>query len=220
MKKSLLLLVLLLALLPCAALSSGEYAPGTLMQPPKEVLDHLSRSYSSYELEDYCEIHDTPGGDYGFALLKAGDERLLVGYEEKNGKMSYWLKNHGAVMQGEEEAWFDVIPKGKTLYNEKAEPYEADGLSFTITQLDDVGESYEKFIGYHWENGGFKLTRYHDWDAFYGGVTVEDGMLHFHNSASQPGALLQRKQIMGVDLMGRIACLKTIVFRYGDSGQS
>lgn len=182
MKKSLLLLVLLLALLPYAALSSGEYAPGTLMQPPKEVLDHLSRSFSSYELEDYCEIHDTPGGDYGFALLKAGDERLLVGYEEKNGKMSYWLKNHGAVMQGEEEAWFDVIPKGKTLYNEKAEPYEADGLSFTITQLDDAGESYEKFIGYHWENGGFKLTGYHDWDAFYGGVTVEDGMLHFHNA--------------------------------------
>jgi len=170
---------IILCELLCGA-AYAEYAPGTLMEPPREVLEHLEGSFSQYTLEDYCEV-DTPEGEYGFALLHAGDERLLVGYEEKAGKMAYWLKSHGAVMQGEEEAWFNVTPKGKTLYREDGTAYEADGLSFSVECLDDAGESYQKYVAYHWEDGGFKLTGYKDWDAFYGSVAVEDGSLHFGN---------------------------------------
>ena len=159
----------------------AEYSPGYLMQPPREVLEHLARSFPQYTLEDYCEIYDTPDGDYGFAMLTAGDERLLVGYEEKEGKMSYWLKNHGAVMQGSEEAWFESQEKGTTVYKEDNTITQADGLSFSVIQLDDVGESYNESVAYHWENGGFKLTGYKDWDEFYGEVAVDDGELHFKN---------------------------------------
>ncbi|MBQ8619289.1 MAG: hypothetical protein IJ418_17545 [Clostridia bacterium] len=168
----------LVAVFTCAY---GEYSPGCLMQPPREVLDHIARDYPGYTLEDYCEVYDTPDGDYGFAMLKAGDERMLLGYEEKGGKMTYWLKNHGAVMQGEEEAWFDSRAKGTTVYGENHEIQQADGLSFSITQLDSAGETYNKYIAYHWENGGFKLTGYKDWDGFYGEVAVDDGELHFKN---------------------------------------
>lgn len=159
----------------------AEYSPGYLMQPPSEVLEHLSRSFPHYTLEDYCEIYDTPAGDYGFAMLTAGDERLLVGYEEKDGKMSYWLKNHGAVMQGSEEAWFETRMKGSSFYGEDNTIKQDDGLSFSVIQLDNAGESYHESVAYHWEDGSFKLTGYKDWDEFYGEVAVKDGELHFKN---------------------------------------
>ncbi|MBQ7887434.1 MAG: hypothetical protein IJ313_11150 [Clostridia bacterium] len=180
MKRWIAAICILCALL-CGAACAEEYSPGYLMQPPREVLDHIARSFPSYTLEDYCEVYDTPNGDYGFAMLTAGDERVLLGYEEKDGKMSYWLKNHGAVMQGEEEAWFDSRAKGTTVYDENHEIKQADGLSFSITQLDSAGETYNEYIAYHWEDGGFKLTGYKDWDGFYGEVAVDDGVLHFRN---------------------------------------
>lgn len=176
------MLVLLLVCLSCGALAEeAEYAPGTLMEPPQEVLDHIRRNYPQYVLEDYCEIDDTPDGGYGFALLHAGARRMLVGYEEKNGRMTYWLRSAGAVMQGKPEAWFEAVPKGTVQYNEDGERVESDGLSFGVVCLDDVGECYQKSIWYHWEDGGFKLTGYKDWDVFYGEVDVSDGELHFRN---------------------------------------
>lgn len=180
MKRWIAAICILCALL-CGAACAEEYSPGYLMQPPREVLDHIARSFPSYTLEDYCEVYDTPDGDYGFAMLTAGDERLLLGYEEKDGKMSYWLKSHGAVMQGKEEAWFDSRAKGTTVYGENHEIKQADGLSFSITQLDSAGETYNEYVVYHWEDGGFKLTGYKDWDGFYGEVAVGDGVLHFKN---------------------------------------
>lgn len=180
MKRYVAGLICLLLEWACAGALS-EYSPGYLFQPPQEVLHHLARAFSAYTLEDYCEVHDTPDGDFGFAMLTAGDERVLVGYEEKDGEMSYWLKSHGAVMQGKEEAWFESRAKGTPVYGENHELRQADGLSFSITQLDSAGESYNKFIAYQWEDGGFKLTGYKDWDAFYGEVGVDDGVLHFTN---------------------------------------
>ena len=180
MKRWMIAVGFLWALLYGAACAE-EYSPGFLMQPPQEVLDHIARSFSGYTLEDYCEVYDTPDGDYGFAMLTAGDERLLVGYEEQNGRMAYWLKNHGAVMQGSEEAWFESRARGERVYGENHEIKQADGLSFSITQLDSAGETYNEYIAYHWEDGGFKLTGYKDWDGFYGEVAVDDGMLHFKN---------------------------------------
>ena len=181
MKKRLTMLLAVWTMLTALCAAQAEYSPGCLIEPPREVRDHIARQFSAYTLEDYCEIHDTPNGDYGFALLTAGDERVLVGYHEKDGKMTYWLKSHGAVMQGREEAWFDVKPKGTTLYTEEGTPYRSDGLSFSVTRLDDAGEMYLKSVTYHWEDGGFKLTGYKDWDEFYGYVDVGNGVLHFSN---------------------------------------
>lgn len=184
MKRIGMLVLLLLVCLSCGALAEeaeAEYAPGTLMEPPKEVLDHIGRNYPQYALEDYCEIIDTPDGDYGFALLHAGARRVLVGYEEKKGKMTYWLRSSGAVMQGKPEAWFEITPRGRVYDYEVDKWVEADGLSFGVICLDDVGECYQKSIWYRWEDGGFKLTSYKDWDYFYGEVDVSDGELHFKN---------------------------------------
>lgn len=175
-------LFLVICVCLCAAcVAQAEYSPGCLTEPPREVCDHIAGNYSDYALEDYCEIHDTPKGDYGFALLTKGKERLLVGYHEEKGRMVCWLKSHGAVMQGSEEAWFDAAPKGETRYTVDGTPYQTDGLSFSVTRLDDAGEMYLKSVTYHWEDGGFKLTGYWDLDAFYGGVDVANGVLHFSN---------------------------------------
>lgn len=181
MKRSVAWIVLLVLLLPSLALAGAEGKPGYLMEPPGEVLNHLAQSFSAYELEDYCEVYDTPEGDFGFALLKAGDERLLIGFEEKDSGMSYWLKSHGAVMQGETEAWFSAPLKGEKRYDAEGNVTVMDGLSFSVISLDDEGELYEKEVAYRWENGGFRLTGYKDWTALYGEVDVSDGVLHFGN---------------------------------------
>ena len=168
-------------LLCIACAARAEYAPGCLMEPPEEVRDHIESHFSAYTLEDYCEIEETPEGDFGFALLTAGEERMLVGYHERDGKMTYGLKSHGAVMQGKEEAWFDVPQAGKIVYEADGTSVLLDGLSFWVTRLDDAGESYQKSICYHWEDGGFKLTCYWDMAQFAGTVNVSDGELHFVN---------------------------------------
>lgn len=181
MKKCVAWIVFLLWLCPCLALAGAEYSTGAIKKVPQEVVDHLARNFAGYEMEDYCEIYDTPDGDYGFALLRAEDERLLVGYEEKGGKMSYWLKNHGAVMQGRTKAWFSAPLKGEKRFDEEGNITLTDGLSFSVTCEDEERELYEKYIGYRWEGGGFKLTGYKDWTKLYGEVTVSDGVLHFGN---------------------------------------
>lgn len=178
------MLALLLALV-CMAFGAlaeeAEYAPGTLMEPPQEVLNSIKSRWPAYTLEDYCEITDTPDGDYGFALLHSGTRRILAGYEEKKGKMTYWLRSDGAVMQGKPEAWFVITPRGRVYDNELDKWVDADGWTFGVICLDDAGECYQKSIFYHWEDGGFKLTSYKDWDHFYGEVDVSDGELHFKN---------------------------------------
>jgi len=179
--RKILACLLMLLVVPCVALAGAELSSGTLAEPPKEVRDHLARSFASYELEDYCEIYETPDGDYGFALLKNGAERLLVGYEEQNGKMAYWLKSHSAVMQGQPKAWLNAPLKGEERFDAEGNVVLTDGLSFSVICLDDEGELYEKYVGYRWENGGFRLTGYKDWTVFYGEVEASDGVLHFKN---------------------------------------
>lgn len=174
-----IMLFLCMAFVSVSICAYAEYSRGYLVQPPQEVLDHVARSFSGYTLEDYCEVQDTPKGDYGFAMLTAGDERVLVGYEEKDGKMTYWLKNHGAVPQGGAYAWFESRKKGEAFYDQENELQLADGLAFKAIVTD--GESYRKFTAYRWEDDGFKLTSYRDWDKFYGDVSVSEGRLHFAN---------------------------------------
>lgn len=176
-----MLLTALMMLVSGTALAGlgKELQPGLTMPPPPEVKAHVERNFPLYTLEDYLELTGTPKGDYGFALLKAGDERVLLGYEKKDGEMRYWLKNAGAVPQGGKGGWFAYSPRGETIYGEEFKTYLSDGLSFQV--IVSEGESYDRYTAYHWEDGGFKLTGYRDWAGFYGNVAVGDGVLHFSN---------------------------------------
>ncbi|MBQ2947633.1 MAG: hypothetical protein IJD94_01505 [Clostridia bacterium] len=175
MKKMLYALLALALLVPCAA-QANEW--GTLFAPPDEVLEHIGDRWPDYELEDYCEIEDTPKGDFGFALLKSDDERLLMGYENKQGKMTYWLKNAGAVPQHDNPAVFSRIEEGMMVQGVFDEsPRESDGLNFSVTVIDDNREAVQESVTYAWKDGGFRLTHYSSaiqWHCF-----VEDEYLHY-----------------------------------------
>lgn len=168
-------------LMLCAACAQANEW-GTLFEPPQEVLEHIQSRWADYELEDYCEVQGTSKGDYGFALLHKQSERILVGYHRVNGEMKYWLKNAGAVPQGKEEAWFDVgtagwIDETDWIGNFTGRQVYDDGLCFSVTQLDESGESYEKMVVYRWENGMFRLSSYHKTEG--GGIRVSDDKLDF-----------------------------------------
>ena len=182
MKKGCMMLLTVLMMLVSGTALAGlgkELQPGFTMLPPPEVKAHVERNFPLYTLEDYLELTGTPKGDYGFALLKAGDERVLLGYEKKDGEMRYWLKNAGAVPQGGKGGWFAYSPRGETIHGEEFKTDLSDGLSFQV--IVSEGESYDRYTAYHWEDGGFKLTGYRDWAGFYGNVAVDDGVLHFSN---------------------------------------
>jgi len=177
MKKicAMLLFGLLLALCGVAA---AEYSPGTLMEPPAEVREHIASRWPDYALEDYCEVEDTPKGDYGFALLTKGKTRMLVGYHREDGKMTYWLKNEGAVPQGSEEAWFSVPEQGTSYVDARTDRTEmVEGWSFSVTRLDSSGESYAQAVFYRWKDGGFRLESYKDGTVH--SCFIEDGYLEF-----------------------------------------
>lgn len=170
-------IALCLMLLPTIILAN-EW--GTLHVPPEEVLDHIANRWPAYELEDYCVIEDTPKGDYGFALLKSSDERLLVGYREEGGKMKYWLKNAGAVPQCKNPAYFTVSRKGG-VYWDMVEELDviSDGLRFSVYVHDDNRETTEQSVTYQWKDGGFHLEDYAYDIQFH--AYVREGFLFFWN---------------------------------------
>lgn len=180
MKKWVMVLCAWMLMLCAACAQANEW--GTLFEPPQEVLEHIQSRWADYELEDYCEVQGTSKGDYGFALLHKQSERILVGYHRVSGEMKYWLKNAGAVPQGKEEAWFDVgtagwIDETDWIGNFTGRQVYDDGLCFSVTQLDESGESYEKMVVYRWENGMFRLSSYHKTEG--SGIRVSDDKLDF-----------------------------------------
>ena len=182
MKRVVLWVCALLMTLMASVCVAGTYSPYFATEPPREVREHVASRWPDYEFEDYCEVRGTSKGDYGFALLHKQSERILVGYHRVNGEMKYWLKNAGAVPQGKEEAWFDVgtagwIDETDWIGNFTGRQVYDDGLCFSVTQLDESGESYEKMVVYRWENGMFRLSSYHKTEG--GGIRVSDDKLDF-----------------------------------------
>ncbi len=176
------------ALMLFALPALGEYSPGYLDAPPDEVLSHLAQRWPEYALEDYCEISGTTQGDWGFAMILKGRERILVCYHEEDGRMNYAFKNANAVPQGEEEAWFSKgkagwYPEDNGFYTDGRVSEKLnydDGLNFSVTQLDDVGESYAKWVRYRWIDGGFRLTNYKHFSWLP--VGIQDGALRFYDN--------------------------------------
>ena len=182
MKRVVLWVCTLLMTLMASVCVAGTYSPYFATEPPREVREHVASRWPDYEFEDYCEVRGTSKGDYGFALLHKQSERILVGYHRVNGEMKYWLKNAGAVPQGKEEAWFDVGTAGweeetDWVGNFTGRQVYDDGLYFSVTRLDESGESYEKMVVYRWENGMFRLSSYHKTEG--GGIRVSDDKLDF-----------------------------------------
>ena len=182
MKRVVLWVCTLLMTLMASVCVAGTYSPYFATEPPREVREHVASRWPDYEFEDYCEVRGTSKGDYGFALLHKQSERILVGYHRVNGEMKYWLKNAGAVPQGKEEAWFDVGTAGweeetDWVGNFTGRQVYDDGLCFSVTQLDESGESYEKMVVYRWENGMFRLSRYRKTEVR--GIRVSDDKLDF-----------------------------------------
>lgn len=182
MKRVVLWVCTLLMTLMASVCVAGTYSPYFATEPPREVREHVASRWPDYEFEDYCEVRGTSKGDYGFALLHKQSERILVGYHRVNGEMKYWLKNAGAVPQGKEEAWFDVgtagwIDETDWIGNFTGRQVYDDGLCFSVTQLDESGESYEKMVVYRWENGMFRLSSYHKTEG--SGIRVSDDKLDF-----------------------------------------
>ena len=182
MKRVVLWVCTLLMTLMASVCVAGTYSPYFATEPPREVREHVANRWPDYEFEDYCEVRGTPKGDYGFALVHRKNERILVGYHKVDGEMKYWLKNAGAVPQGKEEAWFDVgtagwIDETDWIGNFTGRQVYDDGLCFSVTQLDESGESYEKMVVYRWENGMFRLSSYHKTEG--GGIRVSDDKLDF-----------------------------------------
>ena len=182
MKRVVLWVCTLLMTLMASVCVAGTYSPYFATEPPREVREHVASRWPDYEFEDYCEVRGTSKGDYGFALVHRKNERILVGYHKADGEMKYWLKNAGAVPQGKEEAWFDVgtagwIDETDWIGNFTGRQVYDDGLCFSVTQLDESGESYEKMVVYRWENGMFRLSSYHKTEG--GGIRVSDDKLDF-----------------------------------------
>ncbi len=182
MKRVVLWVCALMMTLMASVCVAGAYSPYFETEPPREVREHVESRWPDYEFEDYCEVRGTPKGDYGFALVHRKNERILVGYHKVDGEMKYWLKNAGAVPQGKEEAWFDVGTAGweeetDWVGNFTGRQVYDDGLYFSVTRLDESGESYEKMVVYRWENGMFRLSSYHKTEG--GGIRVSDDKLDF-----------------------------------------
>ena len=182
MKRVVLWVCTLLMTLMASVCVAGTYSPYFATEPPREVREHVASRWPDYEFEDYCEVRGTSKGDYGFALVHRKNERILVGYHKADGEMKYWLKNAGAVPQGKEEAWFDVgtagwIDETDWIGNFTGRQVYDDGLCFSVTQLDESGESYEKMVVYRWENGMFRLSSYHKTEG--SGIRVSDDKLDF-----------------------------------------
>ena len=182
MKRVVLWVCVLMMTLIASVCVAGTYSPYFATEPPREVREHVASRWPDYEFDDYCEVRGTSKGDYGFALVHRKNERILVGYHKADGEMKYWLKNAGAVPQGKEEAWFDVgtagwIDETDWIGNFTGRQVYDDGLCFSVTQLDESGESYEKMVVYRWENGMFRLSSYHKTEG--SGIRVSDDKLDF-----------------------------------------
>ena len=182
MKKLLAALLCTLTILLCAASALAYGDSATLDTPPAEVIQHLAEKYADYTLEDYILIPGTSGGDYGFAMISSGAQRLLVGYRAENGRLKLWRRCSGAVPQGEGMAYFQRHQASDAAYG--------NNLGFTVNYFaPGYGETASHTASYHWQNGGFKLFAYSDLAAFEGFVDVADSGVTFRDSVKVVGAV-------------------------------
>lgn len=180
MKKLLMLLLCAAMLLACAAsvLADSAYTD----TPPAEVLRHIAEKYAAYTLEDYIAIKGTTNGDYGFALVAHGKDRILLGYHADNGVMNYWRRNAGAAPQGEGVCFFSRHSANTVYEPGTTDKTFGNDLGFTVVYLDTPGaESWTASLSFHWQDGAFKLFSYFGKNAGMS-AHVSDAGVTFYDS--------------------------------------
>ena len=176
MKKTWLALLVLMLLCPQAWAAAYHDAP------PSEVLEHLNRNLPDFALEDCILITGTPKGNFAFVLVSNGTSRRLLGYEYKNGRYQYWLRNDGAVPQGAGQVSFYRHRADMPAHGFDSAPFGND-WGFTVSRIaPDSTEIINQQVSYHWENGGFKLYFYMDKDIYTMNWYVSDDGLKYENS--------------------------------------
>lgn len=164
--------VLMLALaLPASALGDGNVYADI---PREQAARLLSWLYPSYVVEDYIEILGTPKGDYCFALLTRGDERLLACHElwdisDPQGTVMQCFTSMSAAPQGDGDARFERHTVGAD-----SEYDYQDEWGFNIRMGN-------RMASYHFSGGDFfRLDRFEDGGAMNGVCHVMDGPVIFY----------------------------------------
>lgn len=189
MKKLLSVILCVLLLLGCAAaLADGNSAYTDT--PPAEVTQHLAEKFANYTLEDYIAIPGTPNGDYGFALIASGKERVLLGYHAEGGAMRYWRKNASAAPQGEGVGFFSRHSANTVYEPGTTDKTFGDALGFTVAYLDSAGaESWAASVSYHWQDGGFRLFTYFKQGTGVTAVVSDTGVTFYDNKGKTVGTV-------------------------------
>lgn len=176
-----LLLAALVLLLPSSVLGDGKIYADV---PREQAIRQIGWLYDAYNVEDYIEILGTPKGDYIFALLTRGEERLLSCFElwdadDPEGTMMQCFTAVNAAPQGSGEAHFERHVPGESEYN-----YQ-DDWGFDIRMGN-------RMASYHFEGGDFfRLDRFADGGAMNGVCHVMDGPVIFYidNGVGESGTV-------------------------------
>lgn len=173
------LLIMLLGMGSACADRRGDTYTDT---PPTEVLAHIQSRFSAYLLEDYIAISGTSRGDYGFALLSQGTDRLLIGYHKNGDEMEYWLKNANAVPQGDGWVYFQRHSAGSVISWGNTNATYSDALGFDVIRIaPDHEEYWSQSVSYHWRNGSFQLYEYMDRSKGHETAYVTDDGVSYHD---------------------------------------
>lgn len=170
--------LLLAACLPAAALAYAD-------ELPEQTRSQIEWIYPSYEIEDYIEILGTPKGDYCFALLTRGSERLLACYElwdiyDLDGTVMQQFTAVNAAPQGDGKAHFE-----RHIVGEDSQYDYQDEWGFDIRMGN-------RMASYHFAGGDFfRLDRFEDGSAMNGVCHVMDGPVIFYidNGGGESGTV-------------------------------
>ena len=143
--------------------------------PPEQVLSDIALRWPGCWLEDYVCVPGTPDGDYGFALVRSGDARTLVGYLHEGDAMRYLDASTAAVPQGDGPGSLRCTLAGEYIF--EIDYIIPDTPVLTVSYV--IPDSENGFCGasYLWTADGFQLTRWYDESSFFGTTFVEGDRL-------------------------------------------
>ena len=129
-----LLLALLLTLSALPALAEGA---DIRMELPQEIHSFFSASsFKGYTLypDSFTVLQNGAGGQVAFAVLSKGSEHIFYGFEMKNNKWQYWLKNASLLPQIKGQYQLSNA-KGSTDFHANL-VYTEDALSIALLEED------------------------------------------------------------------------------------
>lgn len=193
MKKKLIAFVLASLLVAIGSSALAErFGDSCSDNPPAEVMSFIEEKYAGWELEDYILIDGTLKGDYGFAMVSSGSDRVLLGFHSNGTQMKYWMKNADAVPQGKGWVRFEHINASTVISWGNSSATYQDSLGFSLFRIEfDREEYWSQEVAYHYENGAFKLVDYMDHDTWSGSAYVTDSGISYYdsNTETRPGTV-------------------------------